>query len=182
MLLSGVLFVLFLAGCWLYCLTDAALTPADEFPGWRKQTWIVVIAVTLIAGAIAWVIARRNWRAQPVAAGRRHAPDDHRRRQRPERDLVSRRWSTEGHVRRGPVPSPGRAARRAAGQSRLGSAQGARTTIPSSSASSPSASTAPRPTQPSHRGTAPPSRSARRQRGGSCRRWSTARRRRSAGR
>ena len=28
MLLSGVLFILFLAGCWLYCLTDAALTPA----------------------------------------------------------------------------------------------------------------------------------------------------------
>jgi hypothetical protein len=63
MLLSGVLFVLFLAGCWLYCLTDAALTPAEEFVGWRKRTWLVVIAVTLIAGAIAWLIARRNWRA-----------------------------------------------------------------------------------------------------------------------
>src|ERR1700722_6375267 len=60
MLLSGVLFVLFLAGCWLYCLTDAALTPAEEFPGWRKRTWIAVIAVTLIAGAIPWLIARRN--------------------------------------------------------------------------------------------------------------------------
>jgi len=70
MLLSGVLFVLFLAGCWLYCLTDAALTPADEFPGWRKRTWIAVIAVTLIAGAIAWLVARRNWRASqwPPAA------------------------------------------------------------------------------------------------------------------
>ena len=64
MLLSGVLFVLFLAGCWLYCLTDAALTPAEEFPGWRKRTWLVVIAVTLIAGAIAWLIARRNWRPE----------------------------------------------------------------------------------------------------------------------
>jgi hypothetical protein len=64
MLLSGVLFVLFLAGCWLYCLTDAALTPAEEFPGWRKRTWMVVIAVTLIAGAIAWLIARRNWRPE----------------------------------------------------------------------------------------------------------------------
>jgi len=63
MLLSGVLFVLFLAGCWLYCLTDAALTPAEEFPGWQKRTWLVVIAVTLIAGAIAWLIARRHWRA-----------------------------------------------------------------------------------------------------------------------
>jgi hypothetical protein len=64
MLLSGVLFVLFLAGCWLYCLTDAALTPAEAFPGWRKRTWIAVIAVTLIAGAVAWLIARRNWRSR----------------------------------------------------------------------------------------------------------------------
>jgi len=64
MLLSGVLFVLFLAGCWLYCLTDAALTPAEEFPGWRKRTWLVVITVTLIAGAIAWLIARRHWRPE----------------------------------------------------------------------------------------------------------------------
>ena len=70
MLLSGVLFVLFLAGCWLYCLTDAALTPAEEFPGWQKRTWLVVITVTLIAGAIAWLIARRHWRADqwPLAA------------------------------------------------------------------------------------------------------------------
>jgi len=64
MLLACVLFVLFLAGCWIYCLTDAALTPAEAFPGWRKRTWIVVIAVTPIAGAIAWTIARRNWRSQ----------------------------------------------------------------------------------------------------------------------
>jgi hypothetical protein len=63
MLLSGVLFVLFLAGCWLYCLTDAAVTPAEEFLGWQKRTWLLVIGLTLIAGAIAWLIARRNWRA-----------------------------------------------------------------------------------------------------------------------
>ena len=64
MLLPTVLFAVFLAGCWLYCLTDAALTPADAFPGWRKRTWIILIAVTLIAGAIAWMIASRNWRSQ----------------------------------------------------------------------------------------------------------------------
>jgi hypothetical protein len=63
MFLSGVLFVLFLAGCWLYCLTDAALTPAAEFPGVRKPVWITAIAVTFIVGAIAWVIARKMWRA-----------------------------------------------------------------------------------------------------------------------
>ena len=87
MLLSGVLFVLFLAGCWLYCLTDAALTPAEEFPGWRKRTWLVVIAVTLIAGAIAWLIARRNWRPEDQWAVGGHPPD-HRRPRQPERRLA----------------------------------------------------------------------------------------------
>jgi hypothetical protein len=64
MLLPGVLFVLFLTGCWLYALTDAALRPAEAFPGWRKRTWIIVIGLTSIAGAIAWLVARRSWRAQ----------------------------------------------------------------------------------------------------------------------
>ena len=48
MFLSGVLFILFLAGCWLYCLTDAARTPAAEFSGLPKRSWIAVIAVTFI--------------------------------------------------------------------------------------------------------------------------------------
>jgi hypothetical protein len=63
MFLSGVLFVLFLAGCWVYCLTDAALTPAAEFPGMRKPVWLTAIALTFIVGAIAWLIARKMWRA-----------------------------------------------------------------------------------------------------------------------
>jgi hypothetical protein len=62
MFLSGVLFVLFLAGCWLYCLTDAALTPAAEFPGLRKGVWVTAIAATFILGALAWVIVRYVYR------------------------------------------------------------------------------------------------------------------------
>jgi hypothetical protein len=58
MFLSGVLFVLFLAGCWLYCLTDAALTPAVQFRGLSKPTWITLIGATFILGAAAWLIAR----------------------------------------------------------------------------------------------------------------------------
>ncbi len=68
MLLSGVLFVLFLAGCWLYCLTDAALTPAAEYRGLPKAAWIGIIAATFIAGAIAWLITRRSWRTRSWAA------------------------------------------------------------------------------------------------------------------
>jgi hypothetical protein len=62
MFLSAVLFVLFMAGCWLYCLADAALTPAAAFPGLPKPVWITVIAVTFIFGAVAWMIARKLWR------------------------------------------------------------------------------------------------------------------------
>ncbi len=72
MLLPGVLFVLFLAGCWLYCLTDAALTPAYDYRGLSKAIWIALIAVTFIVGAAAWVIARRSRRARqwpPAAIG-----------------------------------------------------------------------------------------------------------------
>ena len=67
MLLPGVLFVLFLAGCWLYCLTDAALTPGYEFRGWPKWAWMAIITATFIVGAIAWLVARRSARAQSWA-------------------------------------------------------------------------------------------------------------------
>ncbi len=59
MLLSGALFALFMTGFWLYCLTDAILTPAAECRGMSKSAWIVVITVTFIGGAIAWLIVRQ---------------------------------------------------------------------------------------------------------------------------
>lgn len=59
MLLSGALFALFMTGFWLYCLTDAVLTPESECPGMRKRTWVAVIAVTFVCGAIAWLVASR---------------------------------------------------------------------------------------------------------------------------
>jgi len=59
MLLPVALFTLFMTGFWLYCLTDAILTPAAEFRGMPKPAWIVVITVTFIGGAIAWLIVRQ---------------------------------------------------------------------------------------------------------------------------
>ena len=59
MLLSGALFALFMTGFWLYCLTDAVLTPARDCPGLSKRAWVAVIVVTFIGGAFAWLIARR---------------------------------------------------------------------------------------------------------------------------
>ena len=82
MLLSAVLFVLFLAGCWLYCLTDAALTPAAEYRGLSKAAWISIISATFIAGGLAWLIARRSRRSRswvavathPAGRTRKHIP------------------------------------------------------------------------------------------------------------
>jgi hypothetical protein len=66
MLLSGALLALFMMGFWLYCLTDAILTPAAYCRGLRKRTWIAVIAVTFIGGAVAWLIIRRPARDSSV--------------------------------------------------------------------------------------------------------------------
>lgn len=63
MLLASALFALFLGGFWLYCLTDAILTPASECRGMPKPAWIAVIAATFIGGAVAWLIVRQPVRA-----------------------------------------------------------------------------------------------------------------------
>jgi hypothetical protein len=82
MLLSGALFALFMTGCWLYCLTDAILTPAAECRGLSKRAWVAVIAVTFIGGALAWLVVRRpprdlaaskRWTAADDAAARHPA-------------------------------------------------------------------------------------------------------------
>lgn len=89
MLLASALFALFLGGLWLYCLTDAILTPGSECRGMPKAGWIVLIVVTFIGGAVAWLIARQPVHA-PVSARLRspaylveeldeaHYPDAHR--------------------------------------------------------------------------------------------------------
>jgi len=78
MLLSGALVALFMTGFWLYCLTDAILTPACECRGLPKQAWIAVIAVTFVGGAFAWLLVRRQvrdqvWTAADDAAARHPA-------------------------------------------------------------------------------------------------------------
>jgi hypothetical protein len=81
MLLFGALFALFMTGFWLYCLTDAILTPASECRGMSKSAWIVVITMTFIGGAIAWLIVRQPVRSSsalltPVPRLGQDEPDD----------------------------------------------------------------------------------------------------------
>jgi hypothetical protein len=82
MLLSGALFALFMTGFWLYCLTDAILTPAAECRGLPKAAWVGIITVTFIGGAIAWLIVRQPLRSSsplpltPPSPWDPESPDD----------------------------------------------------------------------------------------------------------
>ena len=76
MLLSGALLALFMMGFWLYCLTDAILTPASEFRGMPKPAWIAVIALTFIGGAVAWLIVREPLRSPASSLASAADPDD----------------------------------------------------------------------------------------------------------
>jgi Phospholipase_D-nuclease N-terminal len=58
MLLLGALFALFIAGFWVYCLVDVALTPRNECRGLPKAAWVVIVAGTFVAGAVAWLTVR----------------------------------------------------------------------------------------------------------------------------
>jgi hypothetical protein len=76
MLLSAALLALFMMGFWLYCLTDAILTPAEECRGMSKPAWIAVIAVTFIGGAVAWLIVREPLRGTAASLASAPHPDD----------------------------------------------------------------------------------------------------------
>ena len=89
MLLSGALFALFMTGCWLYCLTDAILTPAADCRGLSKQGWVALIAVTFIAGAFAWLIVRRPHRDPAPVPAPRWDPDG----AKGEGDAASLSWT-----------------------------------------------------------------------------------------
>ena len=58
MLLLGALFVLFIAGFWLYCLVDVALTPSDDCPRLPKAAWLILVTVTFVIGAVLWLAVR----------------------------------------------------------------------------------------------------------------------------
>ena len=74
MLLLGALFALFIAGFWVYCLVDVALTPSNEFRRLPKSAWIAFVAVTFVIGAVIWLAVRRP--AQPAAVPRPPGPSD----------------------------------------------------------------------------------------------------------
>jgi hypothetical protein len=78
MFLPGILCAPFPAGGWLYCQTNAALTPATRFSRVSKRTWVAFIAVTFPVAAAA-TEPRRVWLSQRTSstgarAGRQLTP------------------------------------------------------------------------------------------------------------
>jgi hypothetical protein len=107
MLLPVALIALFLTGCWFYSLTDALLTPSVAFRGWSKPVWVSLIAVTLVFGATAWLVARyRHHTYRRRRAGRSTirwtATDD-----AVARHPAGRSRGTGHNVPRGPDDDPG---------------------------------------------------------------------------
>ena len=76
MLLLGALFALFMAGFWLYCLVDVALTPGDACPGLPKAAWVALVGGTFIIGAAMWLAVRRPARPTVSPGPPGHDPGD----------------------------------------------------------------------------------------------------------
>ena len=93
MLLSGALFTLFMTGFWLYCLTDAILTPAAQFAGMSKRAWVVVITVTFIGGAVAWLIVRQPARSSSASLAPMPRSDPDTLDEPGEDDFRADRWT-----------------------------------------------------------------------------------------
>ena len=66
MLVLGALFALLVAGFWLYCLADVALTPSNECHRLPKAAWIAIVAGAFVIGAVVWLAVRRP--AEPTVA------------------------------------------------------------------------------------------------------------------
>jgi hypothetical protein len=98
MFLLGALFALFMAGFWLYCLVDVALTPGDECPGLPKAAWIALVGGTFIIGAAVWLAVRRPARPTVLPGPPGHDPGDPSLPRAPQ----SRGGAVRRHFRPGP--------------------------------------------------------------------------------
>ena len=75
--LPAVLFALLAAGFCVPCLVDVAITPRHQFRRLTKGTWLLLIAVFWVFGALAWLLIgrpARRWREPSMRRNRaRHA-------------------------------------------------------------------------------------------------------------
>src|ERR1700744_166345 len=89
MLLSVALLGLFMTGFWLYCLTDAVLTPATEYRGMPKAAWIAIIVLTFVGGAVAWLLVRAPVRSSSAP----FAPSSWEKEEADDGCLPGGRWT-----------------------------------------------------------------------------------------
>lgn len=51
---------------WVFCIIDVITTPEDEVRNIPKLVWLFLVIFLLDVGAIAWLVAGRNWNRTPA--------------------------------------------------------------------------------------------------------------------
>ncbi|SRR6266446_7469124 len=74
MLALGALFAMVAIGVWLYCLMDIVLTSRTACRHLPKPVWLAIVAVTFLAGSVAWLLLGRPVTAMPRWSPRRRNP------------------------------------------------------------------------------------------------------------
>jgi hypothetical protein len=54
-------FGIVLFGVWVFCIIDVITTPEAECRNLPKVLWLLIVILLVDLGAIAWLIAGRNW-------------------------------------------------------------------------------------------------------------------------
>ncbi|GAB2472816.1 PLD nuclease N-terminal domain-containing protein [Jatrophihabitans fulvus] len=70
---------LFLLGLWLFCLIDVITSDESQIRNLPKLVWLMIVLLLVDIGALAWLIAGREWNRGPrpsSAMGRKYPEYD----------------------------------------------------------------------------------------------------------
>jgi phospholipase D-like protein len=56
---------LFFLGLWIFCIIDVITTPEGQCRNLPKIAWLLIVILLMDIGSIAWLIAGRDWNAEP---------------------------------------------------------------------------------------------------------------------
>jgi len=51
---------------WVFCIIDVITTPEDQVRNIPKLAWLFIVILLVEVGAVAWLVAGRNWNRQPA--------------------------------------------------------------------------------------------------------------------
>ena len=61
---GGLALILF--AVWVFCIIDVITTPESDTRNLPKLAWLIIVIILVDVGSLAWLIAGRNWNAQPA--------------------------------------------------------------------------------------------------------------------